>query len=117
MSPVRTPVGTFGGSLRPVSVEQLGAHSLRAGHVTRVDTVWLNDEQVILNTASIGAYPMFVRTRVRLQRRISRPLASAVIAVFMVVCLMLIPQRAGRHPGAGRSCAQDGSSGRWRHHA
>ncbi|OAF01385.1 hypothetical protein AYJ54_28890 [Bradyrhizobium centrolobii] len=30
---------------------------------------------------------------------LSRPLASAVIAVFIVVCLLLIPQRAGQHPG------------------
>lgn len=30
---------------------------------------------------------------------LSRPLASAVIAVFMVVCLLLIPQRAGQRPG------------------
>jgi uncharacterized membrane-anchored protein len=31
---------------------------------------------------------------------LSRPLASAVIAVFIVVCLALIPQRAGQHPGS-----------------
>jgi uncharacterized membrane-anchored protein len=31
---------------------------------------------------------------------VSRPLASAVIAVAMVVLILLIPQRAGRHPGA-----------------
>ena len=30
---------------------------------------------------------------------LSRPLASLVIAAFMVVCLLLIPQRAGQHPG------------------
>ncbi|MBR0773493.1 hypothetical protein JQ625_01485 [Bradyrhizobium diazoefficiens] len=30
---------------------------------------------------------------------LSRPLASAVIAVFIVLCLLLIPQRAGQHPG------------------
>ena len=30
----------------------------------------------------------------------SRPLASAVIAAFIVVCLFILPQRAGRHPGA-----------------
>ena len=30
---------------------------------------------------------------------LSRPLASAVIAAFMVICLLLIPQRAGQHPG------------------
>ncbi|RXH18837.1 COG4705 family protein [Bradyrhizobium guangzhouense] len=34
---------------------------------------------------------------------LSRPLASAVIATFMVACLLLIPQRAGQHPGANRA--------------
>jgi uncharacterized membrane-anchored protein len=29
---------------------------------------------------------------------LSRPLASAVIAVFILGCLLLLPQRAGRHP-------------------
>jgi uncharacterized membrane-anchored protein len=32
----------------------------------------------------------------------SRPLASAVIAAFILACLFLLPQRAGRHPGASR---------------
>ena len=30
---------------------------------------------------------------------ISRPLISACVAAFMVVCLLVLPQRAGRHPG------------------
>jgi len=30
---------------------------------------------------------------------LSRPLASAVIAAFIVACLLLLPQRAGQHPG------------------
>jgi len=30
----------------------------------------------------------------------SRPLASLVIAVFILGCLFVLPQRAGRHPGA-----------------
>ena len=30
----------------------------------------------------------------------SRPIASAIIAIIMVLLIMLIPQRAGRHPGA-----------------
>jgi uncharacterized membrane-anchored protein len=34
---------------------------------------------------------------------LSRPLASAVIAVFIVVCILLLPQRAGRHPGDARA--------------
>lgn len=29
----------------------------------------------------------------------SRPLASAVIAAFIVACIVILPQRAGRHPG------------------
>ncbi len=30
---------------------------------------------------------------------LSRPLASAVIAAFIVGCILVLPQRAGRHPG------------------
>jgi len=30
---------------------------------------------------------------------VSRPLATAIIAVVMIACIALIPQRAGRHPG------------------
>lgn len=30
---------------------------------------------------------------------LSRPLASAVLLVFIVLCLVLLPQKAGRHPG------------------
>src|ERR1700732_3369927 len=30
---------------------------------------------------------------------LSRPIASAVIAVFILGCILLLPQRAGRHPG------------------
>jgi uncharacterized membrane-anchored protein len=29
----------------------------------------------------------------------SRPLASAVIAIFIIGCIALLPQRAGQHPG------------------
>jgi uncharacterized membrane-anchored protein len=31
---------------------------------------------------------------------LSRPVASAVIAVFIIGCLVVLPQRAGRHPAA-----------------
>jgi uncharacterized membrane-anchored protein len=30
----------------------------------------------------------------------SRPIASALIAMFIIACLLVLPQRAGRHPGA-----------------
>jgi uncharacterized membrane-anchored protein len=34
---------------------------------------------------------------------LSRPLASAVIAAFIILCLFLLPQRAGRHPTAANA--------------
>ena len=37
----------------------------------------------------------------------SRPLASAVIAMFIIGCLLVLPQRAGRHPGASLEEAAD----------
>jgi uncharacterized membrane-anchored protein len=30
---------------------------------------------------------------------LSRPLASAILAAFILGCLLVLPQRAGRHPG------------------
>ncbi len=30
---------------------------------------------------------------------LSRPIASAVIAIFIIACIFILPQRAGRHPG------------------
>jgi uncharacterized membrane-anchored protein len=30
---------------------------------------------------------------------LSRPIASAVIGVFIIACLLILPQRAGQHPG------------------
>ena len=30
---------------------------------------------------------------------LSRPLASAILAAFIVVCILVLPQRAGTHPG------------------
>jgi uncharacterized membrane-anchored protein len=34
---------------------------------------------------------------------LSRPIASAVIAAFIVGCLLILPQRAGQHPGAAET--------------
>lgn len=36
---------------------------------------------------------------------LSRPIASAVIAAFIIVCLLVLPQRAGRHPGHSETAA------------
>lgn len=37
---------------------------------------------------------------------LSRPIASAVIAFCIVLCLLILPQRPGRHPGRSREMAQ-----------
>jgi uncharacterized membrane-anchored protein len=36
---------------------------------------------------------------------LSRPLASAVIGAFILLCLLVLPQRAGRHPGRAERTA------------
>ena len=36
---------------------------------------------------------------------LSRPIASAVIGAFIVVCILVLPQRAGRHPGQSETAA------------
>ncbi len=37
---------------------------------------------------------------------LSRPLASAVIAIFIVGCVLLLPQRAGLHPGEAQTVSR-----------
>ncbi|MDL9944371.1 diacylglycerol kinase family protein [Gordonia sp. ABSL11-1] len=72
--------GTYNHFARDLSVPTVSATvaALAEGTVRRVDVAVLNDETVILNTASIGAYPHFVRTRTKLQHKLSRPVATAV---------------------------------------
>jgi uncharacterized membrane-anchored protein len=36
---------------------------------------------------------------------LSRPIASVVIAAFMIMCILVLPQRAGGHPGEGERSA------------
>ena len=43
--------------------------------------VCLNDGQLVINTASIGAYPQFVQTREKLEHKIGKPLAG-IYAMF-----------------------------------
>ena len=47
------------------------------GSVSCVDLVSFNDEQMVINTASVGAYPRLVQTRERLEHKIGKPLAAA----------------------------------------
>jgi undecaprenyl-diphosphatase len=49
-----------------------------------VDVVQFNDETTVVNTASVGAYPAFVRRRERLQHKVGKPVAS-VYAMLMTL--------------------------------
>jgi diacylglycerol kinase family enzyme/membrane-associated phospholipid phosphatase len=50
--------------------------AIRRGSVASVDLVCLNESQIVINTASIGAYPTFVQQREKLEKRIGKPLAG-----------------------------------------
>ncbi len=39
---------------------------------------------------------------------LSRPLASTAIAAFILLCLFILPQRAGRHPGGSIAASESG---------
>jgi diacylglycerol kinase family enzyme len=72
------PGGTFNHFAKDIRCES-AAKTIRAikdGTAYCVDVVCLNDENIVINTASIGAYPTFVQTRERLEHKISKPLAT-----------------------------------------
>ena len=55
--------------------------AIRRGSVACVDLVCLNEGHMVVNTASIGAYPKFVQTREKLEHKIGKPLAG-IYAMF-----------------------------------
>jgi undecaprenyl-diphosphatase len=72
------PAGTFNHFAKDIGCDTVGktVEAIRRGSVARVDLVCLNDSQIVINTASIGAYPTFVRQREKLEKRIGKPLAG-----------------------------------------
>ncbi|WP_440712308.1 bifunctional phosphatase PAP2/diacylglycerol kinase family protein [Gordonia sp. FQ] len=70
--------GTFNHFAKDIGAEHVGStvDYVRSGEVTDVDVLWLNDDQLILNTSSIGAYPEYVKARERFQHSASRPVAT-----------------------------------------
>jgi diacylglycerol kinase family enzyme/membrane-associated phospholipid phosphatase len=72
------PSGTFNHFAKDIGCETVAktVQAIRAGTVACVDVVALNDTDTVINTASIGAYPTFVRTREKLEHRIGKPLAG-----------------------------------------
>jgi undecaprenyl-diphosphatase len=73
------PGGTFNHFAKDIGCDTVGKtiDAIRDGSVAFVDVVRLNDSDIVINTASIGAYPQFVRVREKLEHKIGKPLASA----------------------------------------
>ena len=77
------PGGTFNHFAKDIDCDSVAktAEAIRKGSVVCVDVVCLNESHMMVNTASIGAYPKFVQTRQRLEHKIGKPLAG-VYAMF-----------------------------------
>lgn len=72
------PAGTLNHFAKDIGCDSVAktVAAIRKGDVACVDVVCLNEDQIVVNTASIGAYPQFVQTREKLEHRIGKPLAS-----------------------------------------
>lgn len=72
------PAGTFNHFAKDIGCDTVGrtVEAIRTGNVTAVDLICLNDDTMVINTASIGAYPTFVRTREKLEHRVGKTLAA-----------------------------------------
>ncbi|MCX2934962.1 diacylglycerol kinase family protein [Mycobacterium sp. CVI_P3] len=72
------PAGTFNHFAKDIGCDTVErtVSAIRCGHAAYVDLVCLNDEQMVINTASIGAYPQFVHAREKLEHKIGKPLAG-----------------------------------------
>lgn len=73
------PGGTFNHFAKDIGCDTVArtVAAIRDGSVGCVDVLRLNETDTVINTASIGAYPAFVRTREKLEHRIGKPLAGA----------------------------------------
>jgi diacylglycerol kinase family enzyme len=72
------PAGTFNHFAKDIGCDTVErtVSAIRNGTASYVDLVCLNEDQMVINTASIGAYPAFVRTREKLEHKIGKPLAG-----------------------------------------
>ena len=72
------PAGTFNHFAKDIGCDSVGVtiDAIRRGSVACVDLVCMNEGRMVINTASIGAYPTFVQTREKLEHKIGKPLAG-----------------------------------------
>ena len=73
------PGGTFNHFAKDIGCDSAAKtiQAIKDGTVFCVDLVCFNDDNIVVNTASIGAYPRFVQTRERLEHKITKPVAGA----------------------------------------
>lgn len=72
------PAGTFNHFARDIGCDTVERtiEAIRAGRVSAVDLVCFNDAEMVVNTASIGAYPHYVNIRESLEHRLGKRLAG-----------------------------------------
>ena len=72
------PGGTFNHFAKDIGCDSVDktVEAIQRGSVACVDMVCLNEGRMVINTASIGAYPTFVRTREKLEHKVGKPLAG-----------------------------------------
>lgn len=80
------PGGTFNHFAKDIGCDSVAntVDSIRRGTAAYVDLVCLNEKQLVINTASIGAYPKYVRMREKLERRMGKRLAG-VYALYLTL--------------------------------
>ena len=73
------PAGTFNHFAKDIGCHRVATtiRAIREGSVSCVDLVSFNDARMVINTASIGAYPRLVHARERLEHKIGKPAAVA----------------------------------------
>ena len=72
------PGGTFNHFAKDIGCDTVAktVEAIQRGDISCVDLVCLNEDHIVVNTASIGAYPRFVQTREKLEHKIGKPLAG-----------------------------------------
>lgn len=80
------PAGTFNHFAKDIGCGDVDATvaRVRDGETADVDVLWLNDDTLILNTSSIGAYPDFVQARDRYARGAAKPVAALRAALHVL---------------------------------
>lgn len=73
------PGGTFNHFAKDIGCDTVAktVEALRNGEAYHVDVIRFNEADTVVNTASIGAYPKFVRIREKLEHRLGKPVAGA----------------------------------------